>query len=294
MRIMPAIQLLLDTGLPGPSSTMAPGDLDQTGYGRAYGEDVDEVHIDFENPGEDLVLFVKGFDVDSDTEIEILMNGQSIGFLSEGLNDGLSGGNAFTLEMANMLPGTNRITFRVAPPGENWGVAEIELETVPQYNTREEWLGLPMLFDEEWTEVSVRQVLDVLAYGGLTTDFQMKTWANMRPADAIVEMLNFSQHNLKLAPVAPIETYPDAQSNYGTLWSFSEDYLGNPATNLPVPRIRSGVGRERTMALHVIGLCLRRGLDTHGLDPWIEPVPPEDRSVGDQLPHGDQPQYRGE
>ena len=133
MRIMPAIQLLLDTGLPGPSATMAPGGLDQTGYGRAYGEDVDEVNIDFDNPGEDLVLFVKGFDVDSDTEIEVLFNGVSIGFLSEGLNDGLSGGNAFTLELANMLPGQNRFTFRVSPAGENWGIAEIELETVPQY-----------------------------------------------------------------------------------------------------------------------------------------------------------------
>ena len=234
IRILPAIQLLLDTGLPGPDGTLALDGIDQSGYGRAYGDDVDEINIDFENAGEDLVLSVKGFDVDSNTEIEILLNGQQVGFLSQGLNGGLSGGDSFTLPVGSMLPGTNRLTFRVVPPGEDWGIAEIVLQTVPEYSTRSNQLGLPTLFDEEWNEVSVRQVLDIFAFGGLATDFQIITWGNMRPEDAILEMLNFSQHNLKLAPVSPTEKYPDAQFSYGTLASFADDYLANPASNLPI------------------------------------------------------------
>lgn len=60
--------------------------------------------------------------------------------------------------------------------------------------------GLVPVDGEAWTETSVRKVLHAFAFGGLATDAQIRTWADMSPDAAIVEMLTFTYNNEKLSP----------------------------------------------------------------------------------------------
>ncbi|MCG3200213.1 MAG: hypothetical protein NFCOHLIN_00056 [Gammaproteobacteria bacterium] len=60
--------------------------------------------------------------------------------------------------------------------------------------------GLPSVNDATWDETAVRKVLQIFAYGGLARDSQITTWANMRPADAIRQMLTLGTTNNLLSP----------------------------------------------------------------------------------------------
>ncbi|MFO1436412.1 MAG: hypothetical protein U1F34_08755 [Gammaproteobacteria bacterium] len=58
--------------------------------------------------------------------------------------------------------------------------------------------------DATWDETAVRKVLQIFAYGGQATDAQITTWANMKPADAIKQMLTLgTTNNLLRRPRVP-------------------------------------------------------------------------------------------
>lgn len=59
--------------------------------------------------------------------------------------------------------------------------------------------GLHKIADNEWDETAVRRVLHSFAYGGGTTDAQIKAWADMGPGRAIVEILGMWTVHSKLA-----------------------------------------------------------------------------------------------
>lgn len=52
----------------------------------------------------------------------------------------------------------------------------------------------------DWDETHVRKVLHAFAYGGMASDEQIKTWADMRPGKAIRQMLTFDVNNELLSP----------------------------------------------------------------------------------------------
>jgi hypothetical protein len=60
--------------------------------------------------------------------------------------------------------------------------------------------GLAAVSDAQWDETAVRKVLHIFAYGGLATDAQITNWANMKPADAIKQMLTLGTTNNLLSP----------------------------------------------------------------------------------------------
>lgn len=60
--------------------------------------------------------------------------------------------------------------------------------------------GLPAVSDAAWDNTAVRKVLHAFAYGGQARDAQIRDWARMPPARAIVEILSFEPHNPKLSP----------------------------------------------------------------------------------------------
>ena len=94
-------------------------------------------------------------------------------------------------------------------------------------------LGLPQISAEEWDNTAVRKVLHTFAYGGHATDQQIATWADMPPEQAIVEMLTFDEHNLKLSPVTDAN-YDGLDKRDGTLrglgefWSSDDPQNGMP------------------------------------------------------------------
>ncbi len=65
----------------------------------------------------------------------------------------------------------------------------------------------PVLFEEisgaEWDETAVRKVLHVFAFGGFSSDEQIKIWADMEPHFAVQEMITLGDFNAKISPVSP-------------------------------------------------------------------------------------------
>jgi hypothetical protein len=53
---------------------------------------------------------------------------------------------------------------------------------------------------KDWSESHVRRVLAAFAYGGLATDAQIEAWGNLKPAQAVAEILTFNPVNSKLSP----------------------------------------------------------------------------------------------
>ena len=72
----------------------------------------------------------------------------------------------------------------------------VDAATFTEFST----LAFTMLSDEAWNETAVRKVLHTFAYGGHASDIQIKTWADMPPQFAIVQMLSFDTKNTYLSP----------------------------------------------------------------------------------------------
>ena len=183
-----------------------------------------------------LALSLIGFDVDSKIEVEIHINGHLLGHLTVGLNNGINAGDTFLINRSLLINGVNIIEFVQTNIDDKWGIYEIIIQTQKQHRAKNSWLGLPTVSDSAWDDHAVRSVLNVFAFGGHATDFRIATWANMRPQAAIVEMLNFAEHNHKLSPISKDEVYTEPTYKYGKLWNFAEHYLSSNRSNLPIPK----------------------------------------------------------
>ena len=83
----------------------------------------------FENTGQNLNLFVKGFDIDFANEVQVRLNGNVIDFLSVGPNNELNSGNVFSIAASQQIAGTNTITFeQMLNDTYKWGVTDILLD----------------------------------------------------------------------------------------------------------------------------------------------------------------------
>jgi len=85
--------------------------------------------------------------------------------------------------------------------------------------------GLTPITDARWTPTAVRKVLRTFAFGGHATDAQIEAWANMKPQAAILQMLTFDEHNLRLSPPdkklprEAMEVRPQTLRALGNLWA---------------------------------------------------------------------------
>lgn len=91
-------------------------------------------------------------------------------------------------------------------------------------------LGLQFVSDDEWDETAVRKVLHTFAYGGHATDTQIGIWADMPADQAIVEMLTFEEHNLRLSPVTD-SNYDQLDIRNGTLQGLGEFWSSDAPLN---------------------------------------------------------------
>ena len=82
----------------------------------------------FDNTGGDAVLSLTGFDIDFATEVKVSLNGEELGFLSEGPDNAFNTGDSFTIAAADQATGTNTLTFEQAVPTYVWGITDILLE----------------------------------------------------------------------------------------------------------------------------------------------------------------------
>ncbi len=82
--------------------------------------------IQFERHSGDLTLSLTGFDIDTRSEVSVLLNGVAIGELAKTPNNGFSP-TTFSLPEAALVAGTNNITLNQSNPGWIWGVTDILL-----------------------------------------------------------------------------------------------------------------------------------------------------------------------
>jgi ABC-type amino acid transport substrate-binding protein len=117
--------LLIDEFL--PDVTLTVGVMDTGAYGWGYGSRQHEAGLTagFEDGGRDVELSVTGYDIDLADEVGVYLNGELLGYLSVGPNNGLNGGDAFVILAYLLRPGTNIVEFRVAVPGYKWGVTNL-------------------------------------------------------------------------------------------------------------------------------------------------------------------------
>ncbi|GAA6138367.1 hypothetical protein NBRC116583_21140 [Arenicella sp. 4NH20-0111] len=193
-------------------------------YGFRYGGGIhrDGLNIGFVTQSSDLILCFTAIDIQPE-ELSIVFNGQEFGFVVEG-------NNCVSLSQDLQNVGHNTLVLRHNNPGSRWGVTGFRLVLDSQ-----EVLGLPTVNASQWNASAVRKVLKIFAFGGHATDQQIDVWASQRPNDAIVEMLNFSQHNALLSPLADGERYSEPATMFGTFREFAHDYLSQSSSNLPIP-----------------------------------------------------------
>lgn len=93
--------------------------------------------------------------------------------------------------------------------------------------------------DATWDETAVRSVLSTFAYGASATDEQIKTWADVRPEQAIIEILTMRVRNQKLTAGYDNEDIglpSDRLSLSGLSNYFADGYLTNASTNFDMSR----------------------------------------------------------
>jgi len=171
-------------------------------------------------------------DVEFCLDINSTANVGNSGFVVEingdRVNATLGNDNCFILSEPDQR-NTNFILVRVLQPGVTLTLSRFEL--APAVQTQ---LTLRRLTRGGWDERAVRKVLKVFAYGGHALDAQIQEWADMNPQEAIQEMLNFDEHNLKLSPILPGDPYQETATQAGTLLEWA-DFISSSTSNIPIP-----------------------------------------------------------
>lgn len=136
--------------------------------------------------------------------------------------------NCYTIPLV-LQRAINYILIKVVSPGVVLTLDRLELIASAQYQ-----IGLSILTRGGWNEAAVRKVTKIFAFGSHATDDQILEWANMYPSAAILEILTFDQHNLKLSPLAVGEIYSESATQHGTLFEF-QNFLSDESSNHPIP-----------------------------------------------------------
>jgi len=179
---------------------------------------------------QELVLGVRGYDIDHNAEVGVYFQGVLLGYLLPTGNDQEGQTTHFTIDAGQFSPGYNLIEFRVEDGHDGtWGITDISL-TKAGPESRQTMLGLPVVTNAEWNDKAVRKVLHTLCYGSKATDQQIQEWVGMAPRFAIEEMITFDRRNEKLSPPSSDYRLPDRAT---TLKGFLE-HMSSGGSSIPV------------------------------------------------------------
>jgi hypothetical protein len=158
----------------------------------------------------------------------------------------------------------NYITISAEGSGASFNAARLELAPSKQFRNL-----LPTLTRGGWDERAVRKVLKIFAFGGHAKDQQIMDWANMNPAEAIPQMLNFDEHNLLLSPLAEGENYPISASSFGTLTAWQNFMSDETHTDNPIP---SGSRSQYGLDGYNFDDAYNRMITVRGLNPFRQRI----------------------
>jgi T5SS/PEP-CTERM-associated repeat protein len=113
---------------------LTPGVTETGSFGNNFNGVTDAdgvVEASFTGQGADLLLSFTAFDVDTASEVKVLLNGALLGFLAAGVNEGLSQ-HGFRIDAGQQIAGENILAFTQAQnPAWKWGVTDILLAAAP-------------------------------------------------------------------------------------------------------------------------------------------------------------------
>ncbi|MEX0281223.1 MAG: S8 family serine peptidase [Arenibacterium sp.] len=108
------------------------GVRDTASYGNRFDGQSDSdgvITATFTGGVEELELTFDAYDVDSNGEVEVFLNGVSIAQIAKGINNGFSE-QVITIPLADQLAGTNTLTFeQTVNDGYKWGVKNVMVAT---------------------------------------------------------------------------------------------------------------------------------------------------------------------
>jgi hypothetical protein len=111
-----------------PGNTLIRDVVNTGSFGNRFDGQTDEdglIDFVFDSAGDDIAFSFKAFDIDLDTEVELFLNGGSLGFLDAGISDALSD-YAYTIGASSQIAGENTITFEQAINDTFiWGVTDL-------------------------------------------------------------------------------------------------------------------------------------------------------------------------
>ncbi len=109
---------------------LTPGVTDPGAYGNNYGSNANALTLVavWQSTGNDVALYVTGYDIDWNDEVSVELNGAPIGYLSPGPDNGLNSGDVFNIAASSQLAGRNEVIFRQRVAGWTWGVTGLRLE----------------------------------------------------------------------------------------------------------------------------------------------------------------------
>ena len=120
---------LITVPVVGGDCQLALNSFDTTESGWRYGDNQFQAGktCTFESNGANRDLYVTGYDIDTNNEVCIYLNGTLIDCLNKGTNNSLTAQQVFTIPMALQSTGTNQIEFRQKNPGWIWGITNVGL-----------------------------------------------------------------------------------------------------------------------------------------------------------------------
>ena len=121
--------LLLNEVSSACDTTLSYGTTDSMHYSSSWDVNTnqDEVVACFTSTGIDVTLDVTGNDIDFTDEVEVFINGTSLGNLKTGPDNGINGEEQITIPAINQDAGENEICFVQKTSGWRWGVTDLLL-----------------------------------------------------------------------------------------------------------------------------------------------------------------------
>lgn len=192
------------------------GNFKKRGYDRSHPQ---FVRLYVPAGGGNQLVGAKFYDVDSNTEVRVSVNGQSAG------SPAVTANNKFGVTRYYDVPDGAWIEFRnllAANEPMNWGVS---IRSTERSISSSSIAGFDTISNSAWDQAAVRRVLRVFAWGGHAKDSTIRAWADMPPDVAITQMLNFKEHNALLSPMnsADRENY----NGHGATLSSVRRFLGS-------------------------------------------------------------------
>ena len=114
-----------------PEPSLVFGEFIDEEFGHRFGNSIEtdgrvSFQFFYQSP-EDMTLYVRGYDIDFFGEVEVFMNGVSLGYMEAGPDNGLIG-SSFEIAAADILSGSNVISFEATRSLEwAWGVTDLIL-----------------------------------------------------------------------------------------------------------------------------------------------------------------------